>query len=115
VLARAQAAAAEKLALGLQTGAYEATRFKSKPPQGHLAGAALLGLGAGPELDAAIARGAGLAKGITLAKWVLLCLGKVRLILTFGQCTDQRPAGQRGLTIFANPHEGRTHVALVPI
>ena len=58
--------------MALLTGAYEATRFKNKPAQSHLASAALLGLGTGSELDAAVARGAGLAKGVTLAKWGLL-------------------------------------------
>ena len=62
---------AEKVTLGLLTGAYEATRFKNKPTKATLQSVELLGLGAGEGVEAAIARGAGLAKGVTLAKCAL--------------------------------------------
>lgn len=63
-----QGAVAEGLALGLLTGAYEATRFKSKPTTSALRSADLLLGAGGTEADAGIARGAALAKGVLLAR-----------------------------------------------
>ena len=54
------------MAMGALTGAYEATRFKNKPPKAHLESLAVLGAGAGAE--AAIKRAAALARGNILAR-----------------------------------------------
>ena len=61
-----QAEAAGKVAMGALTGAYEATRFKNKPPKAHLESLAVLGAGGGAE--AAIKRAAALARGNILAR-----------------------------------------------
>ena len=57
------------LARGLLTGAHAATRFKHGPGPARLASAALFGFG--PGVDAGVAAGSALARGITLARYLV--------------------------------------------
>ena len=90
-----QAEVAEALALGVLTGAYEATRFKSKPATSKLRSADLL-LQDGAtdsQAGAGAARGAALAKGVLLARCAAqLCLPRgllgSYLYLGFRVCGD---------------------------
>lgn len=67
-----QAAAAGKLAAGVLTGAYEATRFKAKPTLSTLESLAVLTPGDAGAAEAAIATAAGLAAGTMLTRcWLL--------------------------------------------
>jgi len=63
-----QAAAAGKVAAGLLTGAYEATRFKAKPTLSRLESLEVLTAGDAGAAEAAIATAAGLAVGTTLTR-----------------------------------------------
>jgi hypothetical protein len=64
-----QAAAAGKLAAGVMTGAYEATRFKAKPTVSELQSLAVLTPGDAQAAEAAITTAAGMAAGTMLTRW----------------------------------------------
>jgi hypothetical protein len=63
-----QAAAAGKLAAGVLTGAYEATRFKAKPTLSKLESLAVLTPGDAKAAESAIATAAGMAAGTMLTR-----------------------------------------------
>jgi leucyl aminopeptidase len=64
-----KAAAAGKLAAGVMTGAYEATRFKAKPTVSELKSLAVLTAGDAQAAESAIATAAGMAAGTMLTRW----------------------------------------------
>ena len=64
-----QAAAAGKLAAGVMTGAYEATRFKAKPTVCRLQSLAVLTPGDTQAAESAIRTAAGMAAGTMLTRW----------------------------------------------
>lgn len=63
-----QAAATGRLASGVLTGAYEATRFKEKPSVSPLERVEVLGLGE-PAANAFLAEAKAYACGTTVARW----------------------------------------------
>jgi hypothetical protein len=64
-----QADAAGKVAAGIFTGAYEATRFKAKPKLSNLESIQILTPGNATSADSAIRAAKGFASGTGLARW----------------------------------------------
>lgn len=64
-----KAAAAGKLAAGVMTGAYEATRFKAKPTVSELQSLAVLTPGNAQAAESVIKTAAGMAAGTMLTRW----------------------------------------------